>query len=225
MMAALGQGIPININEADELFRKVATQWSSVHLDAINAGNIAYEIGNIYYEMNKRASGILPDANNRALSWYRRAAEAGNDKASATLARLQAETTARLDPNDIVAAVLNFTSLGNDNGQNGRFWFKDPNGKCRYLLHKNPTVRTSDDALALIRSQLGMAATLDQSGAIDLDTLDPKNIKFDFDGVNTITQHMNQTLFIYVGRLDAARLQRGWTLIYTKFCTGKESPF
>jgi hypothetical protein len=79
-----------------------------------------------------------------------------------------------------------------------------------------------------------MNAALMQRQAIDLDEVDPKNITFLYannatlwgeNGVGTIVKHVNDPLFFYAGTLDLNRLERGWALIYNKYCAGKHKPF
>ena len=175
----------------------------------------------------------------QALSWYRKAADAGSEEAKAKVD--QFKMASNRDPNDVVAQVLNYADFGNDDGANGSFWFKEPGRQCRYRLHGARKLsldpKANPDANDLARTPLLMQliqtaaitgspfkGTLREIGVIDLETLDPKSIKFaSADGV-TVTRQLDQILFITVGgELD--RLERGWSLIYTKYCTGMEKPF
>jgi TPR repeat protein len=224
---ALGQGVPNDFHQADVLFREASEKWNELP-KGTGIAAMAYGVASLYNEVDKRFPGLTPDASVQALNWYQRAADAGNKEAAIAAqglrARMQARTVTTRDPNDVVAAVLNFTTFGNDDGANGRFWFQDPANKCHYLLHRDSQA-TSDDTFELLRNQLGQGSTATGRREIDLDTLDPKNITFKFDGVDTVTQHANQMLFVYVGQLDIQRLERGWTLIYTKYCSGTQKPF
>lgn len=134
------------------------------------------------------------------------------------------------DPDDVVAQVLNYTVFGNDDGFDGSFWFKEVGGRCRYTLN----IAADQTNENLLRRLLGMNAAIMQRRVIDLDELDPRNITFHYNnnpdlwgenGVGTIVQHINEVLFFYMGTLDLSRLQRGWTLIYDKYCSGKARPF
>lgn len=214
--------------QADSLLRAAGSNWAALPSTPASA-EAASSIGAWYYALSNEAPSQIPDAITQSLAWYQRAADGGSSKAATIAGALRAkirdtQPAADRDPNDVVAAVLNFTSFGNDDGSNGRFWYKDPTSKCRYLLHKSGAV-TNDDAFELLRGQLGQGSTVTGRREIDLDSLDPKNITFRFDGATTITLHVNQPLFIYAGQLDIQRLERGWTLIYTAHCTGKPKAF
>jgi hypothetical protein len=115
------------------------------------------------------------------------------------------------DPNDVVAQVLNYSYLGDDNGRGNIFWYQDKSDKCKY--------------------KLSMHIDLDE---IDLNAIDPRTITFEhvyrelphntiMDTV--ITRADNNVLFRGPGELNIERLQRGWDLIYSKFCRGNRKAF
>jgi hypothetical protein len=149
------------------------------------------------------------------------AAQTGN----AELAKRQQENTPKRDPNDVVAQVLNYSTYGNDEGTDRAFWFKQDSGKCVYSLY-SPTVAEilSGNKPEVVRT-------------IDLDQFDPRNITFKHERVRsdtwlgrnphvfTITAHINQVIARARGKLNLERLRHGWTLIYSKYCTGKRKEF
>ena len=119
----------------------------------------------------------------------------------------------QLDSNDVVAQVLNFSNFGRDDGATyGAFWYRVD--KCRY--------RMSVDGKATSRE-------------IDLNGLDPKNIELDFiperyvgkgtyigGGINVLYKG---DVLIHGDANDVERVERGWTLIYSDYCTGKADAF
>jgi hypothetical protein len=123
----------------------------------------------------------------------------------------QASANANGDPNDVVAQVLNYTNFGNDQGDtyNGAHWFKVE--KCVYKLHG--------------LSWGGLKE-------IDLRELDPRLITFEtipghgnYNSV-TNTNYDNKILFVAVAvLLNISRLERGWGLIYSTYCQGKQKAF
>jgi hypothetical protein len=164
---------------------------------------------------------------------YRKAAEQGVKEAKAKLDEIESAAVDRRDPDDVVAQVLNYTAFGKDDGLNENYWFKEPGSNCRYTRHSSLAGDRMSNQLNSLRPFLGMGA-IQQRRIIDLDTLDPKNITFRYGGVQTmlgdnvvgtVVEHADESLFIYAGKLDIDRLQRGWTLIYSKYCSGREKPF
>jgi hypothetical protein len=113
------------------------------------------------------------------------------------------------DRNDAVAQVLNYSKFGRDDGATyGAFWYRVD--KCRY--------RMSVDGKATSRE-------------IDLNGLDPKNIELDSiperyigkgsyigGGVNVLYKG---DVLIHGDASDIERVERGWNLIYSEYCTGK----
>ena len=161
------------------------------------------------------------------------AKQAAKAEAQQKAAEAELQVNAKRDPNDVVAQVLNYTVFGNDEGSGDSYWFKDPAGKCLYRLHI-AVRRSQKDAASDFLLNFGIGNALMQRRVIDLDELDPKNITFRYDtnqtlwgenGAGTIIQHVSEILFFYVGTLDLNRLQRGWSLIYSKYCRGRDKPF
>jgi hypothetical protein len=97
---------------------------------------------------------------------------------------------------------------------------------------------------------LMQALTNTSRQSIDLNALDPRHITFQHrpwsgcvmncgvstsahsdyqpiygNGVKTVIQHDADVLFQTEGQLNLERLQRGWSLIYSKYCTGKQKAF
>jgi TonB family protein len=121
------------------------------------------------------------------------------------------EVSKRRDPNDIVAQVLNFSNFGKDEGEPDMFWYKIKD--CQYKLYGETGLRGVD--------------------SIDLNELDPRNIEFYSDPTGSF---LGATLVQYNGKLlmssiwrnvptNLERLQRGWELIYSRYCAGKAKPF
>jgi TPR repeat protein len=167
--------------------------------------------------MYENGRGVAKDEA-QAVGWYRKAAEQGDDRAKKRLLDLQVVKYAKLDSTDIVAQVLNYSSSGHDGewedaGQTAAFWYRDPSNKCLY--HK--IRRAKDSQLSVVKS-------------IDLNEYDPRGVKFghkfaSYGNVTTEVTYDRDVLFLSPGGLDLDRMQRGWTLIYTNFCTGKLRPF
>ena len=110
--------------------------------------------------------------------------------------------------NDVVAQVLNYSSFGNAEGSGGAYWYQDNFDKCKYKLF-DPTPVGSPE--------------------IDLNALDPQKIMFreeltDSGVAYTILEYDLHPLLPgaspYFLKLDLQRLQRGWSLIYSKYCSG-----
>jgi len=226
-----GQGVSKDETQAVAWYRKAADQGYA--LAQTNLGRM-YENGR----------GVSQDYR-QAVAWYRKAAEQGNEFAKNKITALASiDPDAKHDPNDVVAQVLNYSNFGNDDGVDGSYWYQDKSDKCRYkLVSKQMQVPGLPDVL-----MQALTNTLRQS--IDLNVLDPRNITFQHrpwsgcimncgvstsansdyqpqygSGVNTIIQHDADVLFQTEGQLNLERLQRGWTLIYSKYCKGKEKPF
>lgn len=171
-------------------------------------------------------SGTHGVAGDRAAAeaWFRRAAEQGSAEAKSQLADMNAVN----DPDDVVAQVLNFSTFGRDDGYKadpaivaagygGRepgFWYKVAN--CTYRLHSG-----GGGMANLVLALAGQPA----SSVIDLNSLDPKNITFETFKDGSIVKHIDTVLTVSSTPINSERLERGWTLIYSKYCKGKEKPF
>jgi hypothetical protein len=134
---------------------------------------------------------------------------------------------------DVVAQVLNYSSgCSDDNCGSFSTWSLSNKGKCVY-----ENIKLSDGSVLV---------------TINLNDLDPRSIKFvtmnrastereeirdprnyqRIIGYNNIVnkyqtqdvQYMGKTLFS-AGNLDVDRLKRGWTLIYSKYCSGTKKAF
>jgi hypothetical protein len=220
-----GRGVPQDYSQSLYWYRKAAEQGY-----ATAQFKLAY-----MYEYGR---GVSQDYS-QALFWYRKAAEQGNEFARnkefaknkiAELAQKIGEPAPKIaepaqkipepaqfnpdtkrDSNDVVAQVLNYSDFGNDAGYDvgGQtlYWYQDKSDKCRYKLYaKNPIN--------------------DPRMTIDLNALDPRNITFqqNYTG-RVIIRHDTDDLFQSLGQLNLERLQRGWSLIYSKYCKGKEKAF
>jgi hypothetical protein len=111
-------------------------------------------------------------------------------------------------PYDVVAQVLNYSTFGQDEGYGNIRWLQDTADRCKYRFISSGRV-------------------------IDLNGLDPRTITFN----NTIDPNGNVHTHIYADAddlflsdfeppsLNIERLQRGWALIYSEYCRGKQKAF
>ena len=178
----------------------------------------------------------------KAKAWYQKAVEQGFRPARANLKRLEAidakkaiadaiaKAAAGRDPKDIVAQVLNYSEFGKDEGGEEDFanpfdveivkipiyWSQDSSSKCRY-------VKASNRNLSTVELKTLAAPVADK--IIDLNQLDPRLIKFGYQNGITAVVYDSKILTSAFGQIDLDRLQRGWTLIYSKYCSGKQKAF
>jgi hypothetical protein len=139
-------------------------------------------------------------------------------------AKLKAESqqrTEELTKNkevDTVASVLNFSSGCPDEGCDQVSWYQQEKGTCRY--------HQIDRSDGTVKKEL------------DLNDFDPKSIKIGVENRDisnlpsrkvirefTIISYDGRTLISTFGRLDTERILRGWSLIYSKHCKGKQRAF
>ena len=213
-----GKGVSADDQQAVTFIRKAAEQGFAP---------AEYGLGGLY-EIGKG----VPQDNKEALAWYAKAAAQGYKDAKDRLDKLEAAQNVKRDPNDVVAQVLNYTVFGNDEGFDDNFWYNDL-GKCHYRLHFSDKPATdinrSTNGLEKFNKMMGqipLASARMQRQSIDLNELDPKDITFGSNSnYGTVVQYDTEMLFFYVGGLNLDRLQRGWNLIYSKYCSGKEKPF
>lgn len=141
------------------------------------------------------------------------------------------------DKSDVVAQVLNYTTLGRDEGGDDAFWWKDKTkGDCYYRYYHAPVNQNLSVVLGLFYG-IGTGETV-----IDLNQIDPQSLSFEneptwdgerYAGVTTIVKYEGrpllgnqvQTMLTGNGTRDLQRLQRGWALIYSDYCTGLKKPF
>ncbi|MBR0783934.1 peptidoglycan-binding protein [Bradyrhizobium iriomotense] len=217
-MYATGKGMPTDSKQAATWWRKAAEQG---HAQSQLALGIMYEVGD--------ANAGTPKDISIAEDWYKKAAAQGLPEAKARLGDLYAKR----DPDDVVAQVLNYSTFGQDEGgseladlmklagkpaPDGGYWYRIDGSTCVYRLHPGKSI----------------AGAMLGRKEIDLNGLDPKNITFRYDdsrslwgsgGMGTVVQHLNDTVIIAAGQLNMERLQRGWALIYQKYCRGKHRAF
>jgi peptidoglycan hydrolase-like protein with peptidoglycan-binding domain len=131
------------------------------------------------------------------------------------------------DPDDVVAMVLNYSTFGKDDGENGSFWYKDGSEGCVYKRYLNK-ISTADAKVDLMLNMLSVTGP----ERLDLNELDPQNLRSGYDeqlwqdyGYMTVVEHIDQLITASRKSLDNDRLKRGWALIYKKYCTGKKKPF
>lgn len=134
------------------------------------------------------------------------------------------------NPDDVVAQVLNYSTWGRDDGVDDEYWYQQ--SKCVYRLAKK-----------------GPQGIAQPDRQLDLNALDPRNISFEYGtldagdravaqilgnafgglldtpAIATRTYHDGQIIAYARSKLNLERLQRGWELIYSKFCTGKRKAF
>jgi hypothetical protein len=119
---------------------------------------------------------------------------------------------------DTVASVLNYSSGCPDDGCKEVSWYQKEKGTCKY--HK---IDKSDGTV---------------KAEIDLNDYDPKSIKIGIEQRDisnlpsrkvfrefTVISYDGRTLISTFGRLDTERILRGWSLIYSKHCKGKQRAF
>jgi hypothetical protein len=130
--------------------------------------------------------------------------------------------------------VLNFTTFGQDEGFRDNFWYKETPGTCRYKLNiSDAKFSQGGGKLERLELFLGVGNAMMQRKFIDLNELDPKNITIRYDynetlwgrSGATLIEHVNDIIFFNLGKSNMDRLQRGWNLIYGKYCRGKQKPF
>jgi hypothetical protein len=135
------------------------------------------------------------------------------------------------DQTDIVAQVLNYSRFGMDQGRAGSFYARV--NKCSYKLVESPNRFVGNNSEDLIS-----AFPLPGQHQINLDEIDPRNLTFEIgpareivggmftgDGSVSAVKSDNQVITAIQSRLNLDRLQRGWRLIYEKYCAGKSKPF
>jgi hypothetical protein len=132
------------------------------------------------------------------------------------------------DPNDVVAQVLNYSNFGNDDGMTGSYWYQDKSDKCRYILSSEFMPRTIDlnafDPRNITFQHQTFSECYHDCGVVWNSTGDPIRELYR-SVVRTVIQHDVHVLFQTGGQLNLERLQRGWTMIYSKYCKGKQKPF
>lgn len=119
---------------------------------------------------------------------------------------------------DTVASVLNYSSGCPDEGCTEVSWYQKERGTCKYQK-----IGKSDGSV---------------KAEIDLNDYDPKSIKIGIEQRDisnlpsrkvfrefTVISYDGRTLMSTFGRLDTERMLRGWSLIYSKHCKGKQRAF
>jgi hypothetical protein len=116
------------------------------------------------------------------------------------------QVSEKRDPNDVVAQVLNFTSFGKDQGEPDKFWYKVKD--CQYRRYGEKTTTGVDN--------------------INLNELDPQSIQIYSDPNGsfvggTLVKYNEEVLLsnLWNSVSNFDRVERGWTLIYSEYCTGK----
>jgi hypothetical protein len=119
------------------------------------------------------------------------------------------------DEPDVVAQVLNYSSFGNESGEAYCHWKNV--GECRYEIALNAAAKNNKNLCQQIKGQL--------PSTLDLNSFDPRNFKYTslIGGDFTAVSYMNEVLTL--GKAYPDRVQRGWELIFTKYCKGTEKPF
>jgi hypothetical protein len=202
-----GHGVTRDDQQAVAWFRKAADQGFAIAEWALGS---AYENAAGGPQDLLQIMGCVTKAAcyQQAIDYYRKPTEQGLTEATRKLNKLECPNP---HPNDVVAQVLNYTVFGYDEGFAESFWHKDPSGTCRYRLH-------------IPSNELDLAQN--QRDFIDLDEFDPRNITFRSDSKSgTFVMSDIEILFSNVRGLNLDRLQRGWGLIDSNYCHGKEKPF
>jgi TPR repeat protein len=180
----------------------------------------------------------------QAATWYFRAALQSYEPAKIALARLNVRVIGQRtfiftpgspdaaekilngipDEADVVAQVLNYSDCGDDGGCETFkrinsplpvHWLRDPSAKCLY----RKAIQFSPQQYYL-RDQ------------IDLNDLDPRSLKFGprihtgiFGDLKDDVEVTYDGTGIFSASADLDRIRRGWALIYSQYCSGKERPF
>lgn len=176
------------------------------------------------------------------------------DQKAAETAEAQAQREQRLakirekrDPSDVVGQVLNYSSGLPDEGTEAEFWYQQGT-RCMYHLYENnPGVLMRAQMNAVLGAMVGQKQPDLDDISIDLNDMDPRLITFSNEysefipdnqstrmlyGQNipqqkpiTVVRYDGKVLFTAVGTLPIDRLQRGWGMIYEKYCQGKQKAF
>ena len=127
------------------------------------------------------------------------------------------------DPSDVVAQVLNYSNFGNDSGSPifGSFWHRVDN--CRYRLVGSPPLNVGVREIDLNAIDPNSLTFQYQPGEVFRNPADIRQLRQGPAGIITFAD--TQPLLIGPESLNIERLQRGWGLIYSKYCKGTERAF
>lgn len=142
---------------------------------------------------------------------------------------------ARYDPNDVVAQVLNYSSFGKEKGlgdgdgvkkdmsedlellRNKAFWYAK--SKCVYA-------KAQFAPFFITSSYKYTPSFFPEMQTIDFDKVDPRTVKIGTGFLSTyFTVVIDGAEISSAGGLDRDRLQRGWSLIFSKYCQGAKKAF
>jgi hypothetical protein len=189
----------------------------------LEAHGIPDDYRNLPLDGGRFLRGILPRIEER-LEFCRKQ----HREIAATNMNSLAELLQKRDPSDVVEQILNYAFTGNEHGvenEDGHFggryyyphWvFFTRESKCVYkriYFEKVDKIKRTDDLI------------------IDLGKYDPK--LFDFREKQYRDEKVTKYEILYDGKVLSAtpfplsieRARRGWSLIYSKYCTGSQAPF
>ncbi|QVL50260.1 MAG: hypothetical protein KFB96_07430 [Thiocapsa sp.] len=129
---------------------------------------------------------------------------------------------------DIVRKVLNYSTFGEDEGTEVGFWYPVERAECSYEVIKNPSL--SPFFSPILQTVRG------HPDSVILNTVDPRNIKietvmasniynYDYHEVYAVDLDKKGTFQCLVSRCDRDRLIRGWSMVFSKFCSGFQKDF
>ncbi len=129
---------------------------------------------------------------------------------------------------DIVRKVLNYSTFGEDEGTDAGFWYPVDRANCSYEVIKNPSIIPLFPGIQL--------TVRGHPDSINLNTVDPRNIKigrvmasniynYDYHEVYAVDLDKKGTFQCLVSRCDGDRLNRGWSRVFSEFCSGVKRDF
>ncbi|MCC8978669.1 tetratricopeptide repeat protein [Bradyrhizobium acaciae] len=237
-----GQGVTKDEGQAAAWFRKSADQGYS---EGQHNLGVLYENGRGVQKDLDQAVAWLQKAATQGYEPSRRELdkirEAQQQKEAASKAQIEYEEALKnmpkRDPEDVVAQVLNYSRFGKDNGADEAYFTRVD--KCAYRLVRKPNRAnvagtTPDPIQQALQDPLTGGDDL-----INLDELDPRLISFQsgaagrllaplYQGastVATVVRYDTKPMIYTLEALNEERLQRGWGLIYERYCTGKRKAF
>ena len=134
---------------------------------------------------------------------------------------------------DTVAQVLNYSDgFSDDLGDNYGFWYAYDAKNCIYRKAEYVRVSPSDDYKKIVFD------VNENARELNLNAINKNSIKYDdltlnypargVDGLkitHKITVYGGGRILFSTDKLDAERIKRGWSLIYSKYCSGDKKEF
>jgi hypothetical protein len=133
---------------------------------------------------------------------------------------------------DTVANVLNYSDGGPDDGNETTFWYAVDAKKCIYAKASNSVGVKSEDGLTTTFE------VIPKLRVMDLNNFDRTSLRFASEKINypsVFGEAPRTTTQVYIyadGReifrtegIDIERVKKGWSVIYSKYCTGTKKEF